>query len=76
MATKIENGTQVFITTGVPLRYRDRSGVVVGTTPRGRGVQYLVAFPGRRATPFRVSARDLKVATFNDSYGFFGRYTR
>jgi hypothetical protein len=48
---------------GVATRYTDRFGVVVGTTPRGRGVRYLVAFPGRRATPVEVSAKNLTLAS-------------
>lgn len=65
---------RVFVNGGVPLRYQDRAGIVTGTVPRGRGVQYLVAFPGRRAEPLRVSGANLTPAQSTD--GWTGRYTR
>jgi len=52
-------GERVFIESGVPKRYLDRTGVITGTVPRGRGVQYTVAFPGRRVRDFRVSGANL-----------------
>jgi len=47
---------------------------VTGTVPKGRGVQYLVSFPGRRARPFRVSGAELKSA--NLTAGWSDRYVR
>lgn len=75
MANRFETGDRVFVTPGyAPLRYTDRSGVITGTVPSGRGVQYLVSFPGRRVTPFRVSGSALKVAL--PTGGYTERYTR
>jgi len=64
MANKFLIGDRVFVsgTCGVPDRYLDRSGVITGTVPKGRGVQYTVAFPGRRVRDFRVSGADLTVS--------------
>lgn len=74
MAKRFDLGDRVFVTTGVPTRYLDRSGVVVGTVPKGRGVQYLVSFPNRRVGTFRVSAADLRTA--RQTYGWTDRFVR
>ena len=47
----------------IPVRYHGRTGFVVGTTPKGRGVQYLVEFPGRRATPLVLAKRFISVTS-------------
>lgn len=74
MGTRFLVGERVFVTSGVPKRYLDRSGIVTGTVPKGRGVQYLVSFPGRRANAFRVSGADLQLAL--STFGFTDRYVR
>jgi len=74
MAIRFGISDRVFVTSGVPTRYLDRSGIVTGTVPKGRGVQYLVSFPGRRARPFRVSGAELKSA--NLTAGWSDRYVR
>ncbi len=80
MANRFEISDHVFVEADIPDRYLDRTGVVTGTVPRGRGVQYLVSFPGRRATPFRVSGSALKVAFlkpgYKERYTRYARYTR
>jgi hypothetical protein len=55
----LTQGTFVTVThdAPVPMRYRGRTGRVAGTTPRGRGFQYLVTFPGRRANPLAIPRR-------------------
>lgn len=53
-------GEYVFVTDGVPIRYLDRTGVITGTVPKGRGFQYTVNFPGRRVRDFRVSGKQLQ----------------
>jgi len=74
MANRFDIGNRVFVTSGVPIRYLDRSGIVTGTVPKGRGVQYLVSFPGRRTSEIRVSGADLKSA--NLTAGRTDRYVR
>lgn len=74
MAKRFDVGSRVFVTSGVPSRYLDRHGIVTGTVPKGRGVQYTVAFPGRRVRDFRVSGADLQVAY--TTTGWTGRYIR
>lgn len=44
----------------IPVRYRGRTGQVVGLKRTGRGFQYLVSFAPRRVTPLQVSGRNLK----------------
>ena len=43
---------------GVPVRYQNRAGYVVGRTKSKRGAkQLLVEFPGRRSSPLTVNER-------------------
>jgi hypothetical protein len=56
----IKDGTWVRMSAsrGVPIRYQNRSGFVVGKQKSDRGAkQLLVEFPGRRSTPLIVSER-------------------
>ena len=44
----------------IPVRYQGRLGILVGTQQNNRGTQqFLVSFPGRRATPLVVNSRQI-----------------
>jgi len=61
MAVKFKIGDRVKLVDS-PVRYQGRFGTIASTKKVGRGIQFGVEFPGRRATPLFTGRSNLVAA--------------